>query len=337
MRPRIATRHLPLLATALVLAAAWAFGALRYEHFASWQVARDLLVGNAALGIAAVGATFVILSGGIDLSVGAVVALTSVLIAALVAWGVHPAAAIGAALAAGGMFGAGQGLLIHGFRLPPFLVTLAGMFLARGLGFMVHPQSIGVEHPFMTGMLAETMSVRLPLGPRGVWIPLSVDLFIAAVVVAALVLNHTRLGRAVYAVGDDEASAATMGLPVGRVRAAAYTIAGVCSALAGAVVVLERQSGDPAGFSGMELEAIAAVVIGGTLLRGGVGSVVGTALGVLLFGLIQSIIAFESLSSWWTRIAIGALVLAFLLGQRAILAASRGGARGRRDSRGRGR
>jgi galactofuranose transport system permease protein len=319
-------KHLPLLATAAVLAAAFAFGAVRYEHFASWQVARNLVVDNAYLGIAAVGATFVILSGGIDLSVGAVAAFTGVLIASLIEHsGLHPAAAILIAVLVGTAFGAVQGTLIHCFQLPPFLVTLAGMFFARGMGFGVHPQSIGIYHPFVADTLNDSASFSIPLGERGIIIPLTADLVIISVLAAAAVLGHTRFGRAVYAVGDDSSAAATMGLPVGRTRIGVYAAAGFFSALAGVVLVLYKQSGDPAACSGLELEAIAAVVVGGTLLRGGIGSVWGTALGVLLFGLIQTIITFESLSSWWTRIVIGGLVLAFLLGQRGFLAASRAG------------
>jgi len=320
-------RHLPLLATATVLLAAYGFGALRYDHFASWMVARNLVIDNAFLGIAAVGATFVILSGGIDLSVGAVAAFSSILIASLIEHqGVHPAAAIIIAVLVGTVFGAAQGSLIHSFRLPPFLVTLAGMFFARGIGFAVHPQSIGIDHPFIAQTLNEAASVTLPLGPRGITIPIVADLFILCVLAAAAVLGHTRFGRAVYAIGDDESSAMTMGLPIGRTRIGVYAAAGFSSALTGVTLVLYKQSGDPAACSGLELEAIAAVVVGGTLLRGGIGSVLGTAMGVLLFGLISTIINFETLSSWWTRIIIGALVLAFLLGQRGFLAASRAGA-----------
>lgn len=330
MNGRVAARHLPLAATATVLVVAFAFGALRYDHFASWGVLRNLLVDNAFLGIAAVGATLVILSGGIDLSVGSLVAFTSILIASLIehfAW--HPLGAIAAALALGAAFGAAQGGLIHAFRLPAFLVTLAGMFLVRGLGFVVHPQSLGIRHPFVAETLNESASFGLPIGERPVVIPLTVDLFVLAVAIAAVVLGCTRFGRRVYAVGDDEHAAFLMGVPVARTRVGVYAAAGFCSALAGVAFTLYQQSGDPASCKGFELDAIAAVVMGGTLLRGGVGSVLGSALGVLLFGLIQTIITFEgTLSSWWTRIVVGALVLAFLLLQRILIVLSRSPGRG---------
>lgn len=326
MRPP-ASKHLPLLATAAVLAGAYLFGALRYPRFASWQVARNLIVDNSFLGVAAVGATFVILSGGIDLSVGSVVAFTSIFIAAAVEQHhLHPLVAMAAALALGAAFGAFQGFLIHAFRLPSFLITLAGMFFIRGLGFVIDPQSLGIRHDFIAATLNEWASFRLPLGPRGIVIPLTADLFIASVLAAGAILHHTRFGRALYAVGDDEHSAALMGLPVARTRIGIYAAAGFCSALAGIAFTLYQQSGDPAACKGFELDAIAAVVMGGTLLRGGVGSVFGSALGVLLFGMIQTLITFEgTLSSWWTRIVVGGLVLVFLMIQRGILAATRHG------------
>lgn len=321
----LSARNLPLLATALVLVLACAAGALRYEHFASWTVARNLLVDNAFLGVAALGATFVILSGGIDLSVGSMIAFTSIFLASRIElhhW--HPLAAIAVALAIGAAFGASQGALIHAFRLPAFLVTLAGMFFVRGVAFILHPQSLGIRHPFIAVTLNESVAFTLPLGPRGVDIPLTVDLFLLALAAAAVVLHHTRFGRAVYAIGDDEQSALLMGLPVARTRVGAYAVAGFCSALAGVVFTLYQQSGDPAACKGFELDVIAAVVMGGTLLRGGVGSVLGSALGVLLFGVIQTFLTFEgTLSSWWTRIVVGALLLLFLVIQSTLLAAGR--------------
>ncbi len=323
---RPSPRDMPLVATAAVLVTAFVAGSLRYDHFASWMVIRNLLVDNAFLGVAAVGATFVILAGGIDLSVGAVMALTSVFLARLIEQGgVHPMPAIAIVLAAGTLFGLAQGFLIRRFALPAFLVTLAGMFLARGLAFAVHPQSLGIRHPFVATVLNDSLSVVLPLGPRGITLPCTV--LAAALVFAAAwwVLRQMPFGRAVYALGDDEQAATLMGLPVGRTRVAVYAIAGGLSALAGVIFALYQQAGDPTACKGLELDAIAAVVIGGTLLRGGVGSVMGTLMGVMILGLIQTIITFEgTLSSWWTRIVVGVLVLAFVALQRGLDAAGAG-------------
>lgn len=310
----------PLLATFGLLLALFVFGAAAYPNFASAGVVRNLLVDNAFLGVAAIGATFVILSGGIDLSVSSVMAFTGILAATLIEHRhVHPAAAFGLALVLGTAFGFVQGLLITRFELPPFMVTLAGMFLVRGAAFAVHPQSMGITHPFVATTLNESLSLRLPLGPRGIVIPVTVMVLLGLVAGAWLVLRQLRFGRSVYALGDDPAAAALMGIPVRSVRIRVYAVSGAMSALAGIFFTLYQQSGDPASCRGLELDVIAAVIIGGTLLRGGIGSVIGSFAGVLILGLIQTIISFQgNLSSWWTRIVAAGLVLLFLLLHRTV-------------------
>src|SRR3954465_2526379 len=158
---RIGAKYIPLMATAFVMLALYAAGCLLYRNFFSLRVAVDLVGDNAFLGIAAVGATLVILSGGIDLSVGSVVAFSSILIATMVSHGVSPVLAIVVTLIAGAVFGVMMGCLIQFFELPPFLVTLAGMFLARGLGFVIYPQSLGIKHPFFLRLINEDLSVSL--------------------------------------------------------------------------------------------------------------------------------------------------------------------------------
>lgn len=293
---------------------------MSYPNFASLAVVRNLLVDNAFLGVAAIGATFVILSGGIDLSVGSVMAFTGVLIATLIeVRHLHPLAAFAIALALGISFGLAQGMLITVFDLPPFMVTLAGMFFVRGAAFAVHHRSLGISHPFVATTLNETLSLRLPIGPHGVVVPITVVTLLMLTATAWLVLRHIRFGRALYAIGDDPTAASLMGLSVRSVRRRAYAVSGGFSALAGVFFTLYQQSGDPGSCKGLELDVIAAVVIGGTLLRGGIGSVIGSIGGVLILGLIQTIISFQgNLSSWWTRIAAAGLVLAFLLLHRAV-------------------
>ena len=325
----VSSRYIPMLATALVLIALYATGCISFDRFASLRVAVNLAGDNAFLGIAAVGATFVILSGGIDLSVGAVVAFTSIFIASLVErHGINPFAAMSLALVVGAAFGTGMGCLIQWFELPPFLVTLAGMFLARGVGFMVEPQSLGIKHTFFLQTISERLS--LPLNER-VSFPFTATCFVGVFLLALLVAHYTRFGRTIYALGGDEQSARLMGLPVARTKIFTYAMSGFCSALAGVVYTFYTQSGDPASCVGLELDAIAAVVIGGTLLSGGVGFMAGTAMGVLILGLIQTLITFKGdLNSWWTRIAVGMLVFVFILLQNFISSASRrlGGAGG---------
>src|SRR3569833_2989178 len=250
------------------------------------------------------------------MSVGAVIAFTSILIAVLVGKGISPFVAICIALLVGAAFGAYMGYLICAFELPPFLVTLAGMFLARGLGFIVLPQSLGITHPFFLDRV--TNGLAIPLNDR-ISIPFTATCYVGIFLVALIGAHYTRFGRTIYAIGGDEHSAGLMGLPVNRTKLLTYTIAGLCSALAGVVYTFYMQSGDPASCVGLELDAIAAVVIGGTLLSGGVGFMAGTAMGVLILGLIQTIITFKGdLNSWWTRIVVGVLVLLFILLQNGV-------------------
>jgi simple sugar transport system permease protein len=312
LRWRIDARLMPLAITACLFLALVAAGSMLYHNFLAPQVFLNLLVDNAFLCIVAVGMTFVILTGGIDLSVGAIVALTTMISASLVQkHGVSPFAAIPLVLAVGAAFGLLHGVLIQYLRLQPFIVTLAGMFLARGLAFLIGTESIAVDHP----VYQELASARIPLGFGS----LSIGAAVACVVVAAGIwLAHaTPFGRTVYAVGGDEAAARLMGLRVDRTVVGVYLLSGFCSALAGVVMTLYMLSGYSLHGSGLELDAIAAVVIGGTLLRGGIGYVSGTFVGVMILGIIQTLISFDgTLSSWWTKIVAGALLLAFCLLQR---------------------
>lgn len=313
---RLSSKYIPLLATAVVMFGLYAAGCILFRNFISLRVAVNLFGDNAFLGIAAVGATLVILSGGIDLSVGSVVAFSSILIAATVARGLNPIVAILITLLAGAIFGAAMGVLIQFFELPPFLVTLAGMFLARGLGFIIYPQSLGIKHPFFLRFINEDLS--LALNDRVSW-PFTATCYIIIFIVAMVVAHYTKFGRYVYAVGGDEHSAKLMGLPVGETKVVLYTVSGFCSALAGVVYTFYTQSGNPASCVGLELDAIAAVVIGGTLLTGGAGFMAGTLMGVLILGLIQTLITFQgNLNTWWTKIVVGVLVLLFILLQNVI-------------------
>lgn len=307
-----------LLFFAAAAAAALLFtaGAAMYPGFASARALVNLVGDNAFLGIAAIGAAIVILSGGIDLSVGSVAACSTILVAVLIDAGVHPIAAAGIAIASGGGFGLAMGGLIVGLRLQAFLVTLAGMFFARGIGFALNPRSLQIRHTFYSTTVHETLGVSIG---RGVTWPLPATVFLAVLAAAIVLMRRTRLGLRVYAVGGDERAARLLGVPVARTKLAVYALAGCCSALAGVVFTMYTQSGDPGACVGLELDAIAAVVIGGTLLSGGVGSVGGAAVGVLILGLIQSLVMFQgTLNSWWARIAIGALMLVFLLAQAGV-------------------
>ena len=305
-------RHWSLAATVLVLVLLYGVASWNYEGFFTLRVFVNLLGDNSFLAIAAVGMTFVILSGGIDLSVGAVLGFTTIFIGTLIAkHGVHPAIAIGLALLIGTMLGAGMGWLIHRYELPPFLVTLGGMFFGRGMAFVVSQESVEIEHPFYTAVRA----FQVPL-TKWAALPTTALVFLAVFAIGLFLAHQTRFGRNVYAMGGSETSARLMGLPVERTKVTVYALSGLCSALAG-VVASFYMSGNPAIGVGFELDVIASVVIGGTLLTGGVGTLAGTLAGVLIFGTIQSALVFDGrLNSWWLRIVVGGLLLLFILFQR---------------------
>lgn len=310
-----ATRVLPVIATFVLFVLLFGVGSARYEGFLSGQVLANLFIDNAFLIVLAVGMTFVILTGGIDLSVGSVVALSTMLAAALLRAGLPAPVVVVGVLAAGSLLGLLMGLVIHHFEIQPFIVTLAGMFLARGLCFVIGVESISIKDPFFRALATGTIEL-----PGGVVITWSVVIALVIVAVAAWVLHRTRFGRTLYAIGGSESSARLMGLPVGRVKVTAYAISGLLASVAGLLFSLYMLSGYGLHAVGMELDAIAAVVIGGTLLAGGVGWVAGSLLGVLVLGVIQTLISFQgTLSSWWTKIAIGTLLLLFVVMQRIFM------------------
>lgn len=320
---RLDARYWPLAATISLFVAMALFGSLMYTGFFSAQVFLNLLIDNAFLVVVAVGMTFVILSGGIDLSVGSVVALSTMVLASLVEHQhVSLWLAIPGVLLMGSAMGALMGWLIQRFNLQPFIVTLAGMFLARGLCYLISIDSISITEETYT-LMAQSRFAFWEGGPA-----LGVSAISALVVLAlAIYVAHgTEFGRTTYAMGGSEHSAILMGLPVARSKILVYTLSGLCSALGGVLFTFYTLSGYGLHAVGLELDAIAAVVIGGTLLSGGVGYVLGTLFGVLTLGMIQSLIMFDgSLSSWWTRIVIGGLLLVFCVLQRVFETRKAGG------------
>jgi simple sugar transport system permease protein len=308
-------RHLPLISTAVIFVALFVAASLSYDGFFSARVITNLFADNAFLGIAAVGMTLVIFSGGIDLSIGAVIGFTSIFIATLVARHMHPALAWLLALVLGAGLGAFMGVLIHVFRLPAFLITLAGMFLARGSGFWLNTETVGIAHPWYDAIANFDFAIG-----ESIHIPAAALVLLVVVAIGFGLAHQMRFGRTLLAIGGSEQSALLMGLPVGATRIAVYTLNGACAALAGIVATLYTGSGNPSMGVGLELDAIAVVVIGGTLLTGGRGHMLGTLLGLLIFGTIQAAILFDGrLSSWWMRIVVGALLLVFILLQKVFV------------------
>jgi simple sugar transport system permease protein len=307
-------RYASIIVTASLLVVIFIAGSLRYRGFFSGQVVLNLFVDNAFLIVLAVGMTFVILTGGIDLSVGSVVALSTMIAASTLRAGWPPGLVILLVLLAGTTLGLLSGLVIHYFDIQPFIATLAAMFLARGLCYVIDTESISIDDPLFVTL----SDARIPVGP-GLFVSPSVIVALVVVIIAFVVLHYTRMGRTVYGIGNGGNSAMLMGLPVKRTKILVYAISGLCAAIAGVLFTLYTRSGYSLAAVGMELDAIAAVVIGGALLTGGYGFVLGSVLGVLLLAIIQTLITFDgTLSSWWTRIVIGALLLVFIVLQRVL-------------------
>jgi galactofuranose transport system permease protein len=309
----------PLAATALIFMIAYGVCVFQFPSMWSTRVLGNFLTDNAFLGIAAVGTTFVILAGGIDLSVGAVIGFTGVLLAILISWfNVHPLVAFVIVLAVASLFGACMGAVIHYLEVPPFIVTLAGMFLARGAASVMTQDSIPINHEFYGAV--SSFYLKMPGGGR---ISLIGGTMVLVFIIGAIIAHRTKFGSYVYALGGNANSAALMGVPVGRTTIAVYAVASFLSGLAGIVFSLYTSAGYPLAAVGVELDSIAAVVIGGTLLTGGYGFMFGTFIGVMLQGLVQTYIVFDgTLSSWWTKIVIGALLFIFILLQRLVFSSA---------------
>jgi len=272
-----------------------------------------LLLDNGPLLVMAVGMTFVIVTGGIDLSVGSVMAFTGILLATMLSNGVSAAVAIPVILIGGALIGLLIGVLVQYFDVQPFIASLAGLFLARGLAFLVNLSSVRVENDAVLWLRTRWYVGDFYITPTGV---------IALLVVAlgAFVMQFTRFGRTIYAIGGNVQSAHLMGLNVARTRLLVYVISGLCAGLAGLVLTAYSGAGYPRNGIGTELDVIAAVVIGGTLLTGGRGYVLGSMVGVFVYGTIKTIISFLGAEQSWMQIIVGGLLLLFIVVQRVIVA-----------------
>jgi ribose/xylose/arabinose/galactoside ABC-type transport system permease subunit len=294
---------------ALVAVAVFAFA--RYERFLTEENLTNVLRQNSMLGLVALGMTFVILTGGIDLSVGSLVAVAGVAAAGLADRGLLVALLAGVGFATA--LGLVNGLVISRARIQPFIVTLAMMIAARGLA-LVYTGEKTLSVPAGAQSFRELGRGRLDLGALSV--PYPVLILLGAYALGWLVLNYTRFGRHTYALGDSEEAARLMGLNVGRVTAGVYTLSGALAGLAGVLLASSLGTGQPVAAVGWELDAIAAVVVGGTLLTGGQGGVGSTLVGMLLLALIFNIFNLEGwISPWWQLVLRGAILLAVVIVQ----------------------
>ncbi len=285
------------------------FGALRYDHFLGAFNVLSVLRYNSMFALTGLGMCFVIMTAGIDLSVGTTAALASVVSAILSPLGLFPGLLGG--LAAGVALGAINGLMVTRLRILPFIATLSGMLIASGTALLLaHNQSVSVSYDTDFTWLGQGDLLGFPVPA---WIAL------LAYVYGSIVLNRTGFGRDILAIGGNEEAARLMGLPVDRVKFLTYVQSSVFASLAGVILAAQFGAGQPAEGVGWELFSIAAVVVGGTLLTGGVGSVATTLAGVLLLGLIFNVLNFEngmgwiSLSAYWQSVIRGVFLMVVVM------------------------
>jgi galactofuranose transport system permease protein len=312
MRARVAS-FLQQQGALVALIALVAFASYRYDNFLTPENLTNVLRQNSTLALVALGMTFVILTGGIDLSVGSIVAVAAV--ASAVFAGRGWLVAVVAGVAFGTAVGLINGLVIAKARIQPFIVTLAMMIAARG-AVLLYTGEKSVSASASARDFRELSRGGVDLGAFS--LPYPILIFVAAYVVGWLVLNYTRFGRHVYSLGDNEEAARLMGLNVGRVSVGVYALSGALAGLGGVLDAARLGAGRPVAGVGMELDAIAAVVIGGTLLTGGQGSALSTVVGVVLLGILLNILNQESISSWWQDALRGAILLAVVIVQNRL-------------------
>lgn len=285
-------------------------GSLLSDQFLSVQNILNLLQQSSFVGIISIGMTFVILVAGIDLSVGAVLALTGMLASLLISTGMNPVWAIVITLAAGAFLGFVNGFISTKFKVPAFIATLAMMVSARGLAFLTTDGTPIYDLPASFTALGGNVFGRIPLTAI-IWIVLTV--------IAIIVLKYTTFGRKIYAVGGNAESARLSGIPVEKYVTWCFVISGTLAAVAGILMSAWLTVGQPTAGTGLELDVIAAVVLGGTSLFGGKGSIGGTFIGVLILSMIVNIFNLLGLSSYYQSVFMGLIiVLALIMNQYII-------------------
>jgi ribose transport system permease protein len=280
---------------------------LIYREFFTYSNLSNVLRQTSMVGLVSIGMTLVILTAGIDLSVGATVALAAIIAAKLSVHGLAPAMLV--SLLAGIAIGGVNGFIVNHFRIVPFIATLAVQMAVRGVAYLLTDmRSIAVDR---------SATIFIGLG-RGYFagIPIPVIVFLAVAGVMIFVTRRTSFGRSVYAIGGNEDAARMMGLPVKRNKMLSYVITGFLSALAGVILCARLGAGQPVSGDGWEMDAIASVAIGGTLLSGGVGGIGHTICGVLIIGFIKNIINLQGdINSYWQKIITGLILLLVIIFQ----------------------
>ena len=297
------------------------------KGFLKAQTFCNILNNNAALIICACGMSIVMITGGIDISVGGVAALVCMCCAVYLDYhnGSIPVAVL-IAVAIGLAYGLVQGFLVAVLDIQPFIVSLAGMFFARGMTTIVNTKPFNVAHEGFKAL--KDTRLRIPglgsVNKKGVFVNAYVEIGVVVAILVILiffiVLRWTKLGRNFYAVGGNRVSALMLGINVRRTRFCSYLICSLLAGIGGFVYFMHVGSGSASHASGMEMNAIAASIIGGTMLTGGVGNVIGTLFGVLSLSTIQNIVASAGFDeAWWTGITVAAMLCIFLVVQSVVM------------------
>ena len=329
---RINSNTIMLLITIVLFIGMYAGGCIMYasKDFGKLQNFLNVLINNAGLLIAACGITCVMLAGGIDISVGSVVAMTCMFMAVgLSQWGLPSGVLIVLILIIGVVFGLAQGFCVAYLEIQPFIVTMAGLFFARGMTSIISKEQVSVPMDSWFGQLSQ-IKVNMPfqigayLNKKGVlmvpYVRLTVVIALLMVVITFLMLRYTKFGRSLYAVGGNQQSAALMGLNVRKTKMMSHVLCSLYATLGGLCFCLNTMCGTPTQAAGLEMDAISSAVIGGTLLTGGVGNVIGTLFGVMINGTISSLVKFNGkLVASWANI-ITAILLCFFILLQAIFA-----------------
>lgn len=331
-KPRVGSNTVMLMITIALFALLYGAGCVMYanKEFGRLQNFLNVMINNAGLLIVACGITCVMLTGGIDISVGSVVAMTCMFMSVgLASWGMSSGVLIVLILLIGVVFGAVQGYCIAYLEIQPFIVTMAGLFFARGMTAVISKEQVSVPFDSWFGQLSQ-IKIQIPFGigaymnKKGVLVTPYVRITVVAalimVLITFLMLRYTKFGRSLYAVGGNQQSAALMGLNVKKTKLLSYVLCSFYATLGGLCFCLNTMCGTPTQAQGLEMDAISSAVIGGTLLTGGVGNVIGTLFGVLINGTISSLVKFNGkLVASWANI-ITAVLLCFFILLQAIFA-----------------